>query len=510
MDQPTATKYFAYVRKSSEGDERQVQSIPAQIESLEEMQRIRQLKIVERIEEAKSAKPPNGRDGFNRMLGDIEKKKADAILVWSLDRLSRNPVDTGRIIDLMDRGLLVEVVTPHQVFRNNPIDKLMMNFILINAKFENDKKGEDVKRGLEKKAKNGWLPGPVPVGYMNDPYAEKGNKTVLKDPERFHVVRKLWDYMLTGQYNPKQLVEIATGEWGLTTPARGKKKLATKLSRSGIYVLLQNPFYYGLYEYPRGSGNWMQGKHGPMITKNEFLLVQEILSGRSKPRPQKYNFTYAGLFKCGYCGASITADYKTKRQKNGNIHHYTYCRCTKQKMVRCPEKYVEEKELEKQILDYLKKLHLPEELLDWALGKAKVKGATDRVFKQGTVREKEQRIAELKDEDRSLFKLYASRDNADKSIVSKEEYINRKEEIRDEINKLELDIHKLQISMSENKEVESFDLAQRSHDKFKTGTPDEKRRIIIDIYEKGIIKDQKLILTLKPIFTLIRDLKNKK
>src|SRR3990167_3844194 len=134
MDQPTATKYFAYVRKSSEGDERQVQSIPAQIESLEEMQRIRQLKIVERIEEAKSAKPPNGRDGFNRMLGDIEKKKADAILVWSLDRLSRNPVDTGRIIDLMDRGLLVEVVTPHQVFRNNPIDKLMMNFILINAK----------------------------------------------------------------------------------------------------------------------------------------------------------------------------------------------------------------------------------------------------------------------------------------------------------------------------------------------------------------------------------------
>ena len=68
-------------------------------------------------------------------------------------------------------------------------------------------------------------------------------------------------------------------------------------------------------EDPKGSGNWIQGKHPPMITKNQFLLVQEILSGRSKPRPQKHSFTYAGLFQCGNCGASITPDYKIKKQK---------------------------------------------------------------------------------------------------------------------------------------------------------------------------------------------------
>jgi len=79
MEQTPATKYFIYVRKSSEGDERQVQSIPAQMESLEEVKGNKQLKIVEVIEEAKSAKPPNGRDGFNRMLGSIEKQKADGI-----------------------------------------------------------------------------------------------------------------------------------------------------------------------------------------------------------------------------------------------------------------------------------------------------------------------------------------------------------------------------------------------------------------------------------------------
>lgn len=510
MEQTPATKYFIYARRSSEGDERQVQSIPAQMESLGEVQKVRQFKVVEIIEESKSAKPPNGRDGFNRMLGDIEKQKADGILVWSLDRLSRNPVDTGRIIDLMDRGLLVEVTTPTQVFRNNPIDKLMMNFILINAKFENDKKGEDVKRGLKTKAERGWLPGPAPVGYLNDPLAEKGNKTVLKDPDRFDKVKRLWEYMLTGQYNPAQLIKIANNEWGLTTPPRGKKKLATKLSRSGVYVLLQNHFYYGVFEYPKGSGNWIQGKHPPMITKNEFLVVQEILSGRSKPRPQKHSFIYAGLFQCGNCGASITPDYKIKKQKNGNIHHYIYGRCTKQKKVKCSEKYIEQKELEKQILEYLKRLQLPKELLDWALDKARAKGAKDKVFNQGLIREKRQRIDELKNDTTDLLKLYSSKDNADRSIIPKEQLIGRKNDIESEVNKLELEIHKLEISISESKEVESFDLAQRAYDKFKDGTPEEKRRIIIDIYEKGVIKNQRLILTLKPIFSLIKEIKSKK
>ncbi len=331
------------------------------------------------------------------------------------------------------------------------------------------------------------------------------------DSERpiFEIVKRIWEYMLTGRYNPVQILKIATDEWGLRVPARGKKP-ETKFSKSGVYRLLTNSFYYGYFEYPVSSGNWIHGKHPPMITKNQFLMVQEMLSDNSRPRPQKYSFTYVGLFKCGHCGASITAEAKTKRPKNGKVHHYAYYRCTKQKRVHCPEKYIEERELERQILGYLQKLHLPQELLDWALEKAKIKGAKDRVFNQKIIREKEQRISELKNESASLLKLYSSRDNADKSILSKEQLVDRKKEIEADLDELELDIHKLKTSMSENKEIESFDLAQRAYDKFKNGTPEDKRRIIIDIYEKGVFKNKKLILTLKPIFSLIKNLKKKK
>ncbi len=509
MDQRPATKYFIYARKSSEGDERQIQSVESQISELEELKKRLGKKVVETKTESHSAKNPGEREIFNKMLDEIRLGKADGLIVWHLDRLSRNAMDTGKLVHLMDTEKILEIITPTQTFRNTPNDKFMLNFFCSTAKLENDNKGLNVKRGLKAKAEKGWFPGPVPIGYINDPYAEKGNKTVLKDSKRFDIVKRMWEYMLTGQYTPNQILKIATDEWGLTVPARGKKP-ETKLSKSGVYRMFANPFHCGEFEYPRGSGNWIKGKHPSMINKNQYMLIQEMLSERSKPRPQKHNFTYTGLFECDYCGASITAEQHIKTQLNGNIHKYIFYRCTKQKKARCPEKYIEEKELEKQILNYLQKLHLPEELLDWALEKARIKGAKDKAFKQKLIKEKKQRIIELKEEHRDLIRLYSSRGNIDKSLVSEEQYKSNAEEIRKEINKLESNIYKLESSISKSNGVELFNLAQKAHDKFKNGTSEEKRRIIIDIYEKGIFSNKTLVLTLKPIFSLMEDPEKRK
>ncbi len=169
MDQTPATKYFIYARKSSEGDERQVQSIGSQLEELNMVIRNNKLKVVDKIDESKSAKVPYKRDGFERMLKGIEKGEANAILVWHPDRLSRNAIDAGRVIQLMDDGFLQEIRTPNQLFRNYSMEKMMLYFSFMNAKYENDKKGEDVKRGLKTKAERGWLPGrAVPI--VNGPY----------------------------------------------------------------------------------------------------------------------------------------------------------------------------------------------------------------------------------------------------------------------------------------------------------------------------------------------------
>ena len=91
-------KYFLYARKSSESEDRQVQSIDDQIKRLKELANNSKLKIVKIFEESKSAKKPDNRPIFEEMINRIENNEADGILCWQINRLSRNPIDSARAV----------------------------------------------------------------------------------------------------------------------------------------------------------------------------------------------------------------------------------------------------------------------------------------------------------------------------------------------------------------------------------------------------------------------------
>src|SRR5439155_951648 len=142
----------------------------------------------------------------------------------------------------------------------------------------------------------------------------KGQRTIVKDPERFALVRKAFDLILTGAYTAPQVLDIATDQWGLRT-RRGRN-----LCQSNIYEMLGNPFYYGLFEFPKGSGNWYKGAHEPMMTADEYDHIQALLGRNGRPRPKQHNFAFIGTMRCGMCGAAVTAEAKAKRPKNGKVH----------------------------------------------------------------------------------------------------------------------------------------------------------------------------------------------
>ena len=192
--------YLIYARKSSESEDRQMLSLDSQLNELNKLKEKLNLNILKTIQESKSAKNPNNRIGFNEMIKLIEEKKVNCILAWHPNRLSRNPNDSAKIVDLMDRGLLIQVLTPSQTFNNVPMDKFMLTFLMAQAKLENDNKGVDVKRGMKTKAEMGWYPYPAMNGYLNTPERPKGYKIIIKDPDRFHLISKMWDLMLTGIY----------------------------------------------------------------------------------------------------------------------------------------------------------------------------------------------------------------------------------------------------------------------------------------------------------------------
>lgn len=100
-------RYILYARKSSEDAEAQAKSLLDQIADCKEYANNHGLLLVgEPIQESKSAKKSGNRPLFSQMLKDIEKGKYDAILAWHPDRLSRNSLEAGMVVDMAANGVI--------------------------------------------------------------------------------------------------------------------------------------------------------------------------------------------------------------------------------------------------------------------------------------------------------------------------------------------------------------------------------------------------------------------
>lgn len=444
-----------YTRKSSEQDEKQVMSLDSQMRELTLLAEKLGIKSKHQpYRESKSAKTI-GRPLFNEMLGKIKNGDADTILVWHPDRLSRNPVDAAQIINLMDEGKLIQVITPTQTFKNVPMDKFMLGFFMLQAKFENDHRGENTKEGLQTKAEKGWFPSSwTKPGYMWDKMTERGNKVIIKDPVRFPLLQKAWKLMITGAYTVPQIFKILNEDWGYTT-LRRKTIGGNAMARSTLYEVFTDPFYYGEYEYPIGSGNWFTGQHEPMITKDEFDRVQILLGRNGKPRPKQHSFPFTGLAKCGECQAMITAEEKwqiicsvcrykfssnnketcpkcktsIEEMVNPTILHYIYYHCTKRKNPKCTQKSIDVSEWERQIDQELSKIEISPRFKDWAIkyiNEENEKEIQDRTTILSTQQQSYDSVVKQID---NLVRLKISPENSDGSLLPDDVYQKQIQEL---------------------------------------------------------------------------------
>ena len=345
-------KYCLYARKSTESEERQVLSIDSQIKEMLLLAEKENLNVVTMKRESHSAKETGQRPVFNEIIDELRQGKFNGILTWAPDRISRNAGDLGKIVDLMDAGLLSEIRTYGQRFTNSPSEKFLLMILGSQAKLENDNRGVNVKRGLRARVEMGFWPTMAPLGYLNQRLMDKKCQLII-DPARAPIVKRMFERVAHENLSGRKIYNWLKFELNFYT--RGNKPLTL----SGIYRILDNPFYYGMFEFPKASGNWYQGKHQPLITQELFEKAKAQLKRDQIVRSNK-EFSFTKLFTCGYCGSTICAEEKWKVLKDGTSAHYIYYGCGRAKDRNCKNKYIREEELITELLKILDQLNINE------------------------------------------------------------------------------------------------------------------------------------------------------
>lgn len=378
-------KYFLYCRKSTEDEERQVLSLQSQREALDRaFGGASEIEIVEVFEESRSAKTP-GRPIFVAMLARLEAGEADGIMSWAPDRLARNSVDGGRIIYLLDTGVLSDLKFATYTFENNSQGKFMLSIMFGQSKYYSDALSENVKRGNRTKLENGWWPNRAPLGYVNDPV----NKTIVPHPQHFALVRRMFEMILSQRHTPRQVGRIARDGWGFLTP-RSKRSGGKPIALSTVYKMLSNPFYMGAIEW---NGATYRGHHPPVVSPEEFERVQAIVGARSKPHPKRLTFPFIGFIKCGECGRMVTAE--RKRNRHGSRYVYYHCSARSLSQGNCREPSVEARNLEAQFVAFLGRLRVHEEVAEWVLTELECVDSAEVTAKEVAAETRTAAIAEI-------------------------------------------------------------------------------------------------------------------
>ena len=396
-------KYFLYARKSTEDDDKQVMSIPAQLVELREFASRENLEILEEFQESKSAKSP-GREVFGEMMMRIEKMDGVGILAWHPDRLARNSIDGGRIIYAVDTSKIVSLRFPTFWFEPTPQGLFMLQVAFGQSKYYSDNLKQNVERGMRQKLRRGeWLTR-APFGYVNNPKT----RNIEPDPVKSKIIVRAFEEYSHGTYTLVSMSQFLA-DHGVA------QKSGTPLGKASVKRILTNRAYLG---FTLHHGEYFPGSFAPILSPTLFEAVQKRVAERAHPRHSKiaHDFPFTGLFRCGECGSMITAQWSTGR--HGGI--YRYYRCTK-KRGKCSQAYLQEETLAQQMKEQLQSVSLPEAWADYMLKKVEV-------FEHDEIHASGNRLGQMKEDLKTLeAKLDALVDLYLNHDIEREIYLTKKD-----------------------------------------------------------------------------------
>jgi DNA invertase Pin-like site-specific DNA recombinase len=458
-------KYILYCRKSTDSEDRQVLSLDSQEKELMDIAKRNNLQVIKIFKESRTAKEA-GRPIFNEVINMIKAGKADAILCWKLDRLARNFLDGGLIMDMLQKGVIKEIRTYEAIHLPNETAFIMaMQFGMANQ-YSRDL-SVNVKRGNRAKLEQGGWPHRAPFGYQND----KATTSIVVDPVNSKYVVRIFMLYGSGMHGFKEIAQILYDE-GLRT-CSGKKVHFGHMQR-----YINNPFYYGIMFR---NGKYYPGIHTPIITKQLYDQAQNVLHNRNRPRMKNHFFALRGFIKCENCGCSFTAS--TKKS-----HQYYYCTNSKGG---CEEhkKYSRETALYGKVAEVLEKIDFEEENIEMMYLAAKeMTGATD-TYAEAALKTLQKSLNDLTTKESRLLDAFLaeqiSKDIYDSKVL---ELQNERVSLSKQIKETETKLNQGVLTLEPVKEV--FLRASRAKKEFLEQDDYGKRKIVSDLLWNLSIRNQ--------------------
>lgn len=273
---------------------------------------------------------------FQKMMAEVRKGSFTHILVWKIDRISRNLLDFSTMYkELKDLGVIF-VSKNEQFDTSSAMGEAMLKIILVFAELERNMTSERVSATMIARATNGeWNGGRVPYGYN---YNHKTKEFSINEEEA-EIVRYIHD---SYQTNPS-LIRLSNdlNENGFRT------RNGNLWNPPSLHIILNSVFYAGDYRYNvLSEGNrqkvkdekeWViiENHHAPIVDKKEKEKIFTLLSKNDKTKHRKTSSTknihlFQGHIFCAYCKKALIASPSNKDRK----HIYSNYRCSSKNLIR--------------------------------------------------------------------------------------------------------------------------------------------------------------------------------
>ncbi len=506
----TKLRYVLYARRSTTDEGSQVRSVPDQIKYCKRHAEIAGLNIVATVREKGSAKKPDKkiRPKFYDLLEEIENGgKYDAILAYAPDRLSRNMLDGGRIINLLDEDKIKDLQFPTHHFTNDPSGKLTLGIMFSISKHFSDDLSQKVRRGVSGNFDDGKSSGSPKWGY------DRNEQSGLYEPnDWFNVIQEAWFMRVKGSTNKAIQEYLLEKDYHRVTKVNKKNKYPKKIypTEKSVGVMFQDPFYYGILEQANQTIDLRTVyDFEPMIDEETYNQVQALAYTRKRDINPKKGFEFKPLTRMVYCGVCKSDRWMLvgKNKPGGSDHHVLTYRCDNKDCTRYP-KSVRAKYVFNAIYELLDKLELSDEAYERYSKRIEsftddkiIKIKSDIASKRGAYAHKKK---ELDDLSLGLSKIKRSSSayaiNEDKI----EQLAIETQELDDEIDKLKEKIaNPSKIKLTRD---QFLNLVKLAPDKMRAGSAVEKDRVARILFLNLTIDNEKRVFPIwkEPFASLVK------